>query len=1124
MNKYIISLALFLFWCSYIFSQTLPEIIPPSPTAYELGKYGQVPVGLFTGTPNVSIPLYTYKTKNLSVPISLSYNSNGIKVGQMSSNVGLGWSLNSGGVITRIVRDKPDEERTVLIPENIGSVNDNNDAINYFFNAAQSDYDSEIDVYMFNFLGFSGKFVLNNSGEFVLLPKQNMSISSYSENIGGFIKTGFKFIDNKGIVYKFLDEEYNETRTSGNGLDILGAPAITAWYLSKIEHPNGDVIEFTYEAFNYFYLSGKSESLEIATPTYQSGCNGATGTSAGYTISPELTNRLTIAGKRLTKIKATHAEVGEVLLSSSISHPETSSKKMLSNLTIKDKNLVMTEKIDLDYLSTDNKRVFLKDVTFLNPDKNYQFDYIDPNGVPERLSKSQDYWGYFNGKNNLYGFPNPQDDYIRELINTGFHVYDVGGDKSIDSSYAEKGLLNKITYPTKGYNAFEYESNSYYGQNTTSTQINKNLYISANTDENGAGSNYEVSDVTQTISFDHKAEFDVGVFFNSDECDSFMDVAKSKALITIVDSHGDDVVIQELYQSGYVSVGTNSILVSENSSNTHFYLDLKAGHTYTFKVKPTFTCVRSFLSLSYFEQITTNTNNTNINLGGLRIKYVKSFDAELNIENITRYYYGKKETPTLSSADKGGKPFYVSNKTSRIPCDVSGQSISLCGYIDLFYQSLNSNSLRQLYNSSSNGSIYYNYVTVSHGGDNFENGGEEHEFIINNDVQGKVLYGNQIDSSPWVNIGWSNGLEKKSVLFKKGLLNSLIVLKETFNSYIEDTRLFDKVYGYSVLKKFDLLCTYSQPDLRNLENLDIMEYTVNSYWHYLDQTIEKQYDLNGLNPIISTTNYFYDNPEHLQISRVETVNSTGKLTQNKTLYPDDVDTNTILYDNTIIKGNALSDTSYNAIKRLQGSDLHQTSTPIQIETTVKDINGNIISNSLQRTNFSEPYSNVILPEYIQTSKGSNDLEDKIQFQSYYPNGNIKEVSKTDGSHIYYLWGYNGQYPIAKIENFSTSQISTEVQNLIIAAEDAANLDDDRTLDYLGQEGDLREALDNIRNNVALSNTIMSSYTYDPLIGVTSMTDARGYTIYYEYDEFNRLEHVKDAEGKLVSETQYNYKN
>ncbi len=53
---------------------------------------------------------------------------------------------------------------------------------------------------------------------------------------------------------------------------------------------------------------------------------------------------------------------------------------------------------------------------------------------------------------------------------------------------------------------------------------------------------------------------------------------------------------------------------------------------------------------------------------------------------------------------------------------------------------------------------------------------------------------------------------------------------------------------------------------------------------------------------------------------------------------------------------------------------------------------------------------------------------------------------------------------------------------------------------------------------------LTTYTYDPLIGVTSITDPRGETIYYHYDNFNRLEYVKDAQGKILSENEYHYKN
>jgi hypothetical protein len=49
-----------------------PNIIPPSPEAAALGKYGDVPVSKYTGVPDISIPLYTLQSKNIQVPITLS--------------------------------------------------------------------------------------------------------------------------------------------------------------------------------------------------------------------------------------------------------------------------------------------------------------------------------------------------------------------------------------------------------------------------------------------------------------------------------------------------------------------------------------------------------------------------------------------------------------------------------------------------------------------------------------------------------------------------------------------------------------------------------------------------------------------------------------------------------------------------------------------------------------------------------------------------------------------------------------------------------------------------------------------------------------------------------------------
>lgn len=66
-------------------------------------------------------------------------------------------------------------------------------------------------------------------------------------------------------------------------------------------------------------------------------------------------------------------------------------------------------------------------------------------------------------------------------------------------------------------------------------------------------------------------------------------------------------------------------------------------------------------------------------------------------------------------------------------------------------------------------------------------------------------------------------------------------------------------------------------------------------------------------------------------------------------------------------------------------------------------------------------------------------------------------------------------------------------------------------------------MSSLRSSLPVTS-LMTSYTYDPLIGVTSITDPRGRTVYYHYDAFNRLEQVKDHEGNILNKNEYNYKN
>ena len=87
----------------------IKDVVMPSPNASSLGKYGDIPVGYYSGIPNIGVPIYTATQGPLSVPIALNYHAGGLKVGETSSWVGLGWSLQAGGMISRTVQGKADE-------------------------------------------------------------------------------------------------------------------------------------------------------------------------------------------------------------------------------------------------------------------------------------------------------------------------------------------------------------------------------------------------------------------------------------------------------------------------------------------------------------------------------------------------------------------------------------------------------------------------------------------------------------------------------------------------------------------------------------------------------------------------------------------------------------------------------------------------------------------------------------------------------------------------------------------------------------------------------------------------------------------------------------------------------
>ncbi|MEZ5045294.1 MAG: RHS repeat-associated core domain-containing protein [Saprospiraceae bacterium] len=82
--------------------------LPPAPEAAAMKEYVDVPVNMYSGIPEMSIPIHAIQGREITVPITLSYHANGIRVAEEATWVGLGWNLSAGGMITREIRDKDD--------------------------------------------------------------------------------------------------------------------------------------------------------------------------------------------------------------------------------------------------------------------------------------------------------------------------------------------------------------------------------------------------------------------------------------------------------------------------------------------------------------------------------------------------------------------------------------------------------------------------------------------------------------------------------------------------------------------------------------------------------------------------------------------------------------------------------------------------------------------------------------------------------------------------------------------------------------------------------------------------------------------------------------------------------
>lgn len=240
---------------SGVADQLLKATFHPSPQSAAYTRYGEYPVDYSTGVPKIEIPIYTLNTGDYELPISISYHASGIKVLDVSGPVGLGWTLNAGGVITRTVCGMPDYEGSNyrMFFKNMKDVERNlsQSAMEpmlwnrVFANAPEYDYES--DRYGYNFAGKAGIFRYNvyNETPFTI-PHEPIKIERTTN--------GYKITDTDGTTYYFEAKEYCTSPTLYN--------YTSAWYLTKIETAGRkNVITFSYTTGESYFIRYRSQFM-----------------------------------------------------------------------------------------------------------------------------------------------------------------------------------------------------------------------------------------------------------------------------------------------------------------------------------------------------------------------------------------------------------------------------------------------------------------------------------------------------------------------------------------------------------------------------------------------------------------------------------------------------------------------------------------------------------------------------------------------------------------------------------------------------------------------------------------------------------------------------------------------
>ena len=492
-----------------------------TPNATAFNKYVNNPVDLYSGTARVDIPIYTLKDGAVTIPISLTYATTGIKVSEEASWVGLGWNLSAGGYITRRVvgiadrysQDSyygdvidaydPDRDKQLTAHDYGGWPKALRDAMDWYLREPISRLDQNRegrfnpDVFNYSCPDGSGSFIIDwrDIQIYQLERTQDVKIemlitSRYTSNQGqpttgtNNCLTGFKLTFPNGVVHRFDLKSVMITSKPAN----LGEQAET-YALTQTLYPNGQAVDYTYKTVNNFSFN-YNENIKSVMPSTMIA-QAPTEYSYGSRNFSDFTGLELI----LTRIKTPNYEVDfETSARQDLPDVEKLDRIVVKSLT--DGTTCHDQRFAYSYFTSAStggywtkyqanfsfyretnhllKRLRLDAV--YNMDGNaeaerYQFVY-NPKQLPRKDSYAVDYWGYYNGQttnasyipNLYYLLLNHYNDYlaIKELPEDHGTAPEPAL-RAYDFESCQASILTGIQYPTGGYSEIIYEPHRFTG-------------------------------------------------------------------------------------------------------------------------------------------------------------------------------------------------------------------------------------------------------------------------------------------------------------------------------------------------------------------------------------------------------------------------------------------------------------------------------------------------------------------------------------------------------------------------------------------------------------------------------------------------------------------------------------